>query len=36
LIAAEKKLKPSDQHLTTQRPLIDPVRIGVLAGAKKK
>jgi sarcosine oxidase subunit beta len=36
LLAAEKKLKPSDQHMTTQRPLIDPVRLGVLAGDKMK
>jgi sarcosine oxidase subunit beta len=36
LLAAEKKLKPSEQYLTTQRPLIDPVRLGILAGETKK
>lgn len=36
LLAAEKNLKPSDQYLTTQRPLVDPVRLGVLAGIEKK
>jgi NAD(P)H-nitrite reductase large subunit len=35
LLTLEKKLKPSDLRLTTQRPLIDPVSIGTLAGDKK-
>jgi bacterioferritin-associated ferredoxin len=36
LLATQKHLKPSDQHLTTQRPLLDPVRLGVLAGREEK
>jgi len=36
LLATQKKLKPSDQHLTTQRPLLDPIRLGVLAGREGK
>jgi bacterioferritin-associated ferredoxin len=36
LLATQKHLKPSDQHLTTQRPLLDPVRLGVLAGSEGK
>lgn len=35
LLNLEKKLKPSDLRLTTQRPVIDPVSIGTLAGDKK-
>lgn len=36
LLATQKHLKPSDQHLTTQRPLLDPIRLGVLAGSDGK
>jgi NAD(P)H-nitrite reductase large subunit len=36
LLAAEKNLKPSDLHLTTQRAPVDPIPLGVLAGRKKK
>ena len=36
LLATQKHLKPSDQHLTTQRPLLDPVQLGVLAGREEK
>ncbi len=36
LLASQKHLKPSDQHLTTQRPLLDPIRLGVLAGSGGK
>ena len=36
ILATQKHLKPSDQHLTTQRPLLDPVRLGVLAGREEK
>ncbi len=36
LLATQKHLKPSDQHLTTQRPLLDPIRLGVLAGREEK
>ena len=32
LLAQEKKLKPSDLHTTTQRPPVDPVPLGTLAG----
>ncbi len=34
LLAQEKKLKPNDLHLTTQRPPVDPVPLHVLAGRK--
>jgi bacterioferritin-associated ferredoxin len=36
LLAQEKKLKPSDIHLTTQRPPVDPIPLNVLAGEKRK
>ncbi len=32
LLSQEKKLKPSDLHLTTQRPPVDPIALEVLAG----
>jgi bacterioferritin-associated ferredoxin len=35
LLALEKKLKPSDLRLTTQRPPVDPVSVDTLAGDKK-
>lgn len=34
LLAQEKKLKARDLHLTTQRPPVDPVPLGLLAGAE--
>lgn len=36
LLGQEEKLKPSDLHLTTQRPPVDPVPLGVLAKGKRK
>jgi hypothetical protein len=36
LLATEKKLKPSDLNLTTQRAPVDPIPLGVLAGRKEK
>ena len=35
LLGMEKKLKPNQLRLTTQRPPVDPVRLSVLAGEKK-
>jgi len=35
LLGMEKKLKPSDLQLTTQRQPIDPVRLSVLSGREK-
>lgn len=34
LLAQERKLKPHDLRLTTQRPPVDPVPLGILAGDK--
>jgi bacterioferritin-associated ferredoxin len=36
LLGTEKKLKPPELRLTTQRPPIDPVRLGVLAREKPR
>ena len=35
LLGMEKKLKPAQLRLTTQRPPVDPVRLSVLAGEKR-
>jgi NAD(P)H-nitrite reductase large subunit len=35
LLGMEKKLKPAELRLTTQRPPVDPVRLSVLAGEKR-
>jgi sarcosine oxidase subunit beta len=36
LLAQKQKLKPSELHLTTQRPPLDPVSLGVLTKCEKR
>jgi NAD(P)H-nitrite reductase large subunit len=35
LLGQERKLKPSELHLTTQRPPVDPVRLSILAEERR-
>jgi bacterioferritin-associated ferredoxin len=35
ILSTQKKLRPNEIRLTTQRPPVDPVALGVLAGEQK-